>query len=102
MIKSNNALTTANSGNVIEANRLEVQHRKEKARSKANFTCTRNSLLLLLKDLDKLNCQEVWAFCKKMNGSMEEVMEVSQTLQSFILKTDSFSAERWLSVKWKP
>ena len=86
MIKSNNALTTANSGNVIEAKRLEVQHRKEKARSKANFTCTRNSLLLLLKELNKPNCHEVRAICKKMNGSMEEVMEVLSNFTEFYLK----------------
>ena len=86
MIKSNNALTTANSGNVIEAKRLEVQHRKEKARSKANFTCTRNSLLLLLKELNNPNCHEVRAICKKMNGSMEEVMEVLSNFTEFYLK----------------
>ena len=63
MIKSNKALTTVKSCNVIEAKRLEVQHKKEKARSKANFTWTPNSLLLLLKELDKPNCHEVQAIC---------------------------------------
>ena len=97
MIKSNNALTTANSDNVIEAKRPEVQHRKEKARSKANFTWTRNSLLLLLKKLDKPNCHEVWTLCKKMNGSMEEVMEVLSNFTEFYLKNGQLQCHRGLT-----
>ena len=102
MIKSDNAFTTGNSGKVIEAKRLEVQHRKEKALSKVNFTCTRNSLLLLLKELDKPNCHEVWAICKKMNGRMEEEMEVLSNLTEFYFNNGELLRGRWWSVKWKP
>ena len=48
--------------------------------------CTRNGLLLLLKELDKPNCHEVPAICKKMNSSIEEVMEVLSNFTKFYLK----------------
>ena len=86
MITSDNGLTTANSGNVVEAETLEVKHRKDKARSKANFMCTCNNLLLLLKELDKPNCHQIRDICKKMSGCKEVVMEIMSNCSDFYLK----------------
>ena len=68
MTALDNGLTTVNSCNIVNSKVLEVQHRKNKVRSKANFMCTRYNLLLLLKEVGMPNHHEkVQESCKKMN-----------------------------------
>ena len=79
-------MTTSSSDGIDDAKRLELQHRTDKARSKSNFMCTRNSMLLLFDESDKPNRKEIRHLCKKLNLCMDLVMEVMAKCSEFYLK----------------
>ena len=71
MATQENRIVQGHSGNIIDVAGLEIQHKKDKARTKANFTRSRNSILMLLEQQDLPSRREVKVACDKMDGCMD-------------------------------
>ena len=72
--------------NNIDVAGLEVQFKKDKSRTKANFTRVRNILLMLLEEHDLHSRREVKEACCKMDGCMELVLKVLSNFSDFYIQ----------------
>ena len=66
MVTQEDGITLGHHDNNIDGAGLEVQFKKVKSRTKANFTYARNSLLTLLEEIDLPSRREVNETCGKM------------------------------------
>ena len=76
MNSSHNGIVVGDSGNKPDATQLENQFKKDKCRTKSNFTRSRNSLLLLVEEQDMPSRRTVKEACRKMDSCLEFVTEV--------------------------
>ena len=86
MATSENGITIEKSGNNVDVTGLEIQFKKDKSRTKANFTRSRNNLLFLLDEQDMPSRREVKEACKKIDSCMELVMDVLSKFSDFYIK----------------
>ena len=86
MATQDNGRTQGHCGNIIDVEGLELQYKKDKSRTKANFTRTRNSLLILLEEQDLPSRREVKGACDKMDGCMELVMKVLENFSEYYIQ----------------
>ena len=89
MATQENRIVQGHSGNIIDVAGLEIQHKKDKARTKANFTRARNSLLMLLEQQDLPSRREVKVACDKMDGCMDLVMKVLANFSDFYIQNSN-------------
>ena len=66
MVTQEDGIILGHHDNNIDGAGLEVQFKKDKSRTKANFTHARNSLLTLLEEIDLPSRREVNEACGKM------------------------------------
>ena len=64
MATQEDGITMGHCDNNIDIAELEVQFKKDKSRTKANFTRARNSLLMLLEEHDLPSRREVKEACQ--------------------------------------
>ena len=88
MATQDDGITMGHRDNNIDVAGLEVQFKKDKSRTKANFTRARNSLLMLLEEQDLPSRREVKEACCKMDGCMELVLKVLSNFSDFYIQND--------------
>ena len=86
MATQDNGRTQGRYGNIIDVAGLEVQYKKDKSKTKANFTRARNSLLMLLEEQDLPSRREVKGARDKMDGCMELVMKVLENFSDYYIQ----------------
>ena len=89
MATQENRIVQGHRGNIIDVAGLEIQHKKDKARTKANFTRARNSLLMLLEQQDLPSRREVKVACDKMDGCMDLVMKVLANFSDYYIQNSN-------------
>ena len=60
----------------VDVTRLEAEYKKEKARSKSNFSRSRNQLLSLLEQQELPSRRKVQDSCRNMDSCSELAMDV--------------------------
>lgn len=83
MAASDDRITVGRRSNAVDVAGLEVQFKKDKSRTKANFTRARNSLLNLLEEHDLPSRREIKTACSKMDSSLDIVMKVLANFSDF-------------------
>ena len=100
MDSSDNGIVVGDRGNIVDVTRL-VKFKKDKCRTKSNFTRSRNNLLLLVEEQDMQSRRAVKDACKKMDSCSELVMEVLTNFLDFYTKNGNFKKTKRYLVKWK-
>ena len=86
MATQDNGRTQGRYGNITDVAGLEVQYKKDKSKTKANFTRARNSLLMLLEEQDLPSRREVKGACDKMDSCMELAMKVLENFSDYYIQ----------------
>ena len=81
-------------GNIVDVTRLENQFKKDKFRTKSNFTRSRNNLLLLVEEQDIPSRRAVKEACRKMDSCLEWVMEVLTNFSDFYSKNGELQKDK--------
>lgn len=84
-MESENRIDIENRGSIAGRAKLEMEFKKEKCRTKSNFTRSKNKLLLLIEDEEVFNRRDIHAACKQMDSCMEIVLEVLLNFSNFYL-----------------
>lgn len=77
-------------GNIVDAVRMEMEFKKDKARTKSNFTRSRNKLLLLVDEQDMPSRRGVRVAWQNMDNCMEMAMEVLTKFTDFYIENQEF------------
>ena len=83
MASPDNGITIDDRGNIVDVAGFETLFKKDKCRTKSNFTRSRNNLLFVLEEHDLLSRREVKEAGKKMNSCTEIVKDVLYKLSDF-------------------
>ena len=86
MDSSDNGIVVGDRGNIVDDTRLENQFKKDKCRTKSNFTRSRNNLLLLVEEQDMPSHRAVKEAYRIMDSCLELVIEVLTIFSEFYTK----------------
>lgn len=96
MNSSDNGIVVGDSGNKLDVTQLENQFKKDKCRTKSNFTRSRNNLLLLVEEQDMPSRRAVKEACRKMDSCLELVMEVLTNFSDFYTRNGEVQKDKIL------
>ena len=94
MDSSDNGIMVGDRGNIVGVTRLENHFKKDKCRTKSNFTRSRNNLLLLVEEQDMPSRRAVKEACRKMDSCLELVMEVLTHFLDFYTKNGELQKDK--------
>lgn len=96
MNSSDNGIVIGDNGNKLDVTQLENQFKKDKCRTKSNFTRSCNNLLLLVEEQDMPSLRAVKEGCRKMDRYLELVMEVLTIFSDFYTRNGEVQKDKIL------